>query len=179
MTIRSITLRKVGAALCVALVGCVLVAGAANLAGVYINTTVSLPLGIYRTVEAPIAPGAYVAFCPPETPVFKEAQRRGYLGGGFCPGGYLTMMKQVLAAKGDRVTVGPEGVRVNGQLALWTAQARADGGGRPLPRYVLDTTLDTGLMLMGEASAVSFDSRYFGPVDRARVRAVIKPVFTW
>jgi type IV secretory pathway protease TraF len=35
------------------------------------------------------------------------------------------------------------------------------------------------LMLMSDVSPVSFDARYFGPVDRAQVQAVIEPFFTW
>jgi conjugative transfer signal peptidase TraF len=158
----------------------VLLAAVAYQAGVVFNTTPSLPKGIYRTVEAPIELGAYVKFCPPKSPVFDEARRRGYLGPGFCPGGYEYMLKQVLAAKGDRVEVAAEGVHVNGQLVPMSEQLLADGGGRLMPRYAQHRILfDNELLLMSEVSRVSFDARYFGPLDRAQVRAVVKPVFTW
>lgn len=153
--------------------------GAGRAAGLYVNTTVSLPRGLYRAVDAPIKPGAYVAFCPPQSPLMAAAKARGYVAGGFCPGGYLTMLKQVLAAKGDAVVVTPAGVAVNGRLAPLTAQLPADPGGRPLPHYVMDRVLADELMVMGKRSAVSFDSRYFGPVALGQVHAVITPVFTW
>ena len=158
----------------------VLLVAVAYQSGVVINTTVSLPLGLYRSIDAPVERGAYVKFCPPPSAVFDEAQRRGYLGAGFCPGGYEPMLKRVLAAKGDQVDVAAEGVHVNGRLVPLSAQMRADGGGRPMPRYVQQRVLTASeLMLMSDVSGVSFDSRYFGPLDRAQVRAVIKPIFTW
>ena len=158
----------------------VLLVAVAYQSGVVINTTVSLPLGLYRSIDAPVERGAYVKFCPPPSAVFDEAQRRGYLGAGFCPGGYEPMLKRVLAAKGDQVDVAAEGVHVNGRLVPLSAQMRADGGGRPMPNYVQHRVL-TGseLLLMSDVSGVSFDSRYFGPLNRAQVRAVIKPIFTW
>ena len=158
----------------------VVLAALAYQAGLVINTTVSLPLGLYRTIDAPIEQGAYVKFCPPQSAVFEEAKRRGYLGAGFCPGGYEPMLKRVVAAEGDRVEVAVDGVHINGQLVPMSAQMLADGGGRKMPRYAQDRALAPAeLMLMSDVNRVSFDSRYFGPLDRAQVRAVIKPVITW
>ena len=37
--------------------------------------------------------------------VFGDAKERGYIGGGFCPGGYGYLMEKDLAAKADGVTV--------------------------------------------------------------------------
>src|SRR5450830_978227 len=74
-------------------------------AGARINTTRSIPLGLYWTSSNPVEKGAYVLFCPPQVGVFDEARRRGYIGAGFCPGNYSYMMKRVLAAKNDAVSV--------------------------------------------------------------------------
>ena len=78
---------------------------AACAAGARINTTKSIPVGLYWTSSAPVEKGAYVLFCPPQAGVFDDAKARGYIGAGFCPGGYGYMMKRVLAAKDDAVTV--------------------------------------------------------------------------
>jgi conjugative transfer signal peptidase TraF len=157
-----------------------LLAAVAYQSGLIINTTVSLPLGVYQTIDAPVERGAYVKFCPPQTAVFEEAARRGYIGAGFCPGGYVPLLKRVLATGGDHVTVTEEGVRINGQLMTLSAPLRADGGGQPMPRYEQDRTLaDAELIVMSDVSRVSFDSRYFGPIDRSQVQAVIRPVVTW
>ena len=45
-----------------------------------------------------------VSFCPPDTGVFREARRRGYLGSGQCEGGYEPLLKPIAAIEGDRVT---------------------------------------------------------------------------
>ncbi|MBD4272924.1 conjugative transfer signal peptidase TraF, partial [Xanthomonas citri pv. citri] len=79
-----------------------------------LNTSKSIPLGLYWTSSAPVTKGEYVIFCPPQRPVFDDARERGYIGSGFCPGNYGYMMKRVLAAKGDTVSVTPQGVTVNG-----------------------------------------------------------------
>ena len=173
--LRRVALGAVGA---VAMMG-VLVA-VAHQAGVVINTTTSLPLGLYRAIEAPVARGAYVKFCPPPSALFDEAARRGYLHAGFCPGGYGPLLKRVLAVPGDRVQVAGDGVRIDGRVVPLSAPMWADGGGRTLPRYVQDRVLNASeLMLMSDVSPVSFDARYFGPVDRAQVQTVIEPLFTW
>ena len=155
-------------------------AAVAHQTGIVINTTASLPLGLYRAIQAPVARGAYVKFCPPPSALFDEAARRGYLHAGFCPGGYGPLLKRVLAVAGDRVQVAGDGVRIDGRLIPLSAPMWADGGGRTLPRYAQDRILNASeLMLMSDVSLVSFDARYFGPVDRAQVQSVIEPFFTW
>ena len=173
--LRRVALGAVGAA---AMLG--VLAAVAHQAGVVINTTASLPLGLYRAIDAPVARGAYVKFCPPPSALFDEAARRGYLHAGFCPGGYGPLLKRVLAMPGDRVQVAGDGVRIDGWFVPLSAPMWADGSGRTLPRYVQDRVLNPSeLMLMSDVSPVSFDARYFGPVDRAQVQAVIEPLFTW
>ena len=64
-------------------------------AGLRVNTTKSIPVGLYRIVDEPVEKGAYVIFCPPKLDVFDEAKERGYIAAGFCPGDYGLMMKRV------------------------------------------------------------------------------------
>jgi len=150
-------------------------------AGARINTTRSIPVGLYWTSRTPIEKGAYVLFCPPENGVFDEARKRGYIGSGSCAGGYGYMMKKILAAKNDVVSVSDDGVRVNGVLLPQSGLVQADRAGRPLPQFNMDTyTLDDGeLLLMSDVSKTSFDGRYFGPIDRIQVKNVVRPVLTW
>ena len=74
---------------------------------------------------------SYVIFCPPKRDVFDVAKERGYIGAGFCPGGYGYMMKRVFAAKDDVVVVADDGVRVNGELLPFSAPLKSDKAGRP------------------------------------------------
>lgn len=153
----------------------------AFVAGARVNTTKSIPVGLYWTSNAPVELGAYVLFCPPQLGVFEEAKARGYIGAGFCPGGMGYMMKRVLAAKNDTVSVSDDGVRVNGELLPHSKPIDADKSGRLMPRYqTMDYTLgNVELLLMSDMSATSFDGRYFGPINRSQIKTVIRPVITW
>ena len=51
---------------------------------------------------------------PPVSPIFKLAMERGYLAAGPSPAGTCGLIKQVAALSGDRVTIGVQGVQVNG-----------------------------------------------------------------
>jgi len=149
--------------------------------GARINTTRSIPVGLYWTTTKPVELGAYVVVCPSQKAVFDEAVRRDYLGAGMCPGGYGYMMKRILAAKNDLVSVSSEGVRVNGDLLPLSVPLNADGAGRPMPRFrIQEHRLSADeLLLMSDVTAVSFDGRYYGLVDRSQVVSVIRPVITW
>ncbi|MFU8797090.1 MAG: conjugative transfer signal peptidase TraF [Gammaproteobacteria bacterium] len=150
-------------------------------AGLRINTTKSIPFGFYWITNTPIEKGAYVIFCPPKNSIFDEAKKRGYISVGFCQGNYGYMMKRVAAVKGDIVSISSEGVCVNGKLLPVSKPFIADAAGRPMFRHAPSVfTLGTSeLLLMSDVSAVSFDSRYFGPINRSQIIGVIRPVWTW
>ena len=153
----------------------------AHQSGLRLNTTRSIPLGLYLMSNDPIENGAYVLWCPPERPEFDLAKERGYIGAGFCPGGYGSMMKKVLASDHDVVSVTDEGVLINGMLIPASQPFEADSLGRPLPRFrVTDQVLAASeLLLMSDTNSRSFDARYFGHVPRAHIQSVIYPVLTW
>ena len=49
-----------------------------------------------------------------------------------------------------------------------------------MPHYETDCTLkDNQVLLMSDYNPLSFDGRYFGPINRAQIRSVIRPVLTW
>jgi conjugative transfer signal peptidase TraF len=149
--------------------------------GARVNTTKSIPLGLYWTSSAPAEKGAYVMFCPPNASLFDEAKERGYIAAGLCTGHYGYMMKRIVAAEDDVVSVNPEGVRVNGQLLALSAPLKTDKAGRAMPRYQSNAfTLGASeVLLMSDASGSSFDGRYFGAVNRSQITSVIRPVLTW
>ena len=149
--------------------------------GARINTTRSIPVGLYWTSSQPVEKGAYVLFCPPQVAVLAQARQRGYIGAGFCLGNYGYMMKRVVAVQNDVVAVTADGVLVNGELLPQSRPLKADQAGRLLASYPAGRfTLGTSeVLLMSSESRTSFDGRYFGPVPRAQIRAVILPVLTW
>jgi conjugative transfer signal peptidase TraF len=152
-----------------------------NLAGVRINSTKSIPLGLYWIVDQPVEKGVYVLFCPPQIGVFEEARQRGYIGAGFCPGGYGYLMKRVLAANEDVIQVAQDGVWVNGERLPFSAPRVVDSANRVMPRYqASEYTLGaTEVFLGSDVSDTSFDGRYYGPIQRSQIQAVIRPVLTW
>ncbi len=151
------------------------------LAGLKINTTKSIPVGIYRLTDVPVGKGEYVIFCPPQTALFDEARERGYIGAGFCPGNYGYMMKRVLATENDRIVSTDEGLRINGSLLPLSKPLETDQTGRMMPRYSFNHYKlgKTELLLMSDVSPTSFDGRYFGPLEIGQVRGVIKPLVTF
>ena len=155
--------------------------GLAHQSGLRLNTTRSIPLGLYRMSDDPIVKGASVLWCPPERSEFDLAKERGYIGAGFCPGGYGNMMKKVLATHHDVVSVTDEGVTINGTLIPASQPVEEDSMGRPLPRFrVTDHMLAASeLWLMSDTNSRSFDARYFGPVHRDHIQSLIYPVWTW
>lgn len=175
-------LRGIGMALFAAMAGtlCLLVAGHA--AGLRFNVTRSLPLGVYRTVDRPVARHAYVRFCPPRDGAFAVAMERGYLhSGDTCGSGYLPMLKRVAAMPGEQVRAQDDGVWVEGRRLPLSARLAADLAGRPLPRPVpawLRLT-PSQLWVMSDTNPRSFDSRYFGAIERSWVIEVVEPVMTW
>jgi conjugative transfer signal peptidase TraF len=156
-------------------------AGAAGLAGLRVNTTHSVPPGLYWLSGRHFEVGDIVLVCPPQWPLFAEAFRRGYFGVGFCPGGYEYLFKKVLAAKNDMVSIEADGVSVNGSRVPNSAQVSADPGRRPLPAYRAESLRlsENDVLLIANHSPQSFDARYFGPVDQSHIRGVVTPLITW
>ena len=168
-------------AFAIAAVAVLTIFGVAGAAGFRVNTSHSFPLGLYRIAGEPVAKGRLVIFCPPEGAVFEEALRRGYLGAGLCPGGYGYLIKKILAAQGDRVSIAAQGVTVNGEAVLNSTQVSSDPSGRPMPAYRADdlTLADRQVLLLSDFSPRSFDGRYFGAIDIRQIRGVLTPIFTW
>lgn len=152
-----------------------------RLSGIYINTTPSFPLGLYRIVNQPVTLGAYVSFCPPQSEVFDRAVARHYINAGDCPGGYGKLLKRVFAQAGDSVSIDQSGIQVNGQLLPNSAQLIVDADGHALPQYrFAKQRLDAfEYLLLSDINPQSFDARYFGLIKRAQIKHVVEPFLTW
>ena len=145
--------------------------------GLRLNVSPSVPRGVYRTVTTPAARDTLVAVCLPAD----LARERGYLGSGDCPGGVQAAIKRVVAVPGDVVEVEPSRVRVNGRSVPDSATAGHDSRGRvlahmPWGRHVV---VAGEVWLLGTHDPRSWDSRYFGALNAAQVRATLQPVLTF
>ena len=149
-------------------------------AGFYVNTTKSIPLGLYQATSKPPTKGDYVLVCPPQKPTFETAKERGYIGAGFCPGGYGYLMKRISGVGGDQVNITESGLMVNGELLPHSKLHHTDKAGQPLPNSAQSYVLKQfEILLMSDVSSTSFDGRYFGPINRNQIKTGLRPVITW
>jgi conjugative transfer signal peptidase TraF len=148
-----------------------------SVAGLRINASPSLPVGLYITTMD--ARANLVEFCPAE-PFASLSIARGYRESGVCSDGAAPLLKPVVAAAGDTVELSERGISVNGALLPNTAPLAKDTKGRPLQawpfgRYVVATGT---VWVASSYHPRSFDSRYFGPVSTTAIRHRVKPFLT-
>ncbi len=150
-------------------------------AGLRINTSPSIPLGIYRITSEPIKVGNYVLLCPENKEPFITAQKRGYIGAGYCSGGLGYMFKRVAALPNDIITTTENGMQINGKLYPDSKPFHHDALNRALPIWhATQTRLKAGeVVLMTKNDQNSFDARYFGPIPQQQIISVVQPVLTW
>jgi conjugative transfer signal peptidase TraF len=158
------------------------VTAAAGATGYRINTTPSVPVGVWRIGPVgDLTRGAVVVICPPDSGTFRLARSRGYLPRGGCPGSYQPLFKPVAALPGDSVTVTAAGLAINGAPIADSRALSRDGAGRAMPaiaagRYPVASGT---LWLVSPGRSSSFDSRYFGPLSTARLQGIARPVWVW
>jgi conjugative transfer signal peptidase TraF len=141
--------------------------------GVRINTSPSLPMGLYVTTVDGSA--KLVEFCLAE-PFATLSIVRGYRHRGTCSDGGAPLLKPIIAKPGDVVDVSSLGLSVNGTPLPNTAPLTTDTKGRrleawPSGRYVVAPGT---VWVASSYHRRSFDSRYFGPVPTAAIRHRLK-----
>ena len=89
--------------------------------------------------------------------------------------GYEPVIKRVVARSGDRVRITDAGVMVNDRLVPGTARQKSNPLVGMIPHVGLfDRMLGPPeAVLVGDNRKNSFDSRYFGPVERVLGRATL------
>ncbi len=143
----------------------------------FYNMSMSLPRGLYfaRKVDA-VCIGDLIRVCAPP-PAASEALARSYLLPGPCAGGTAPVGKMVAALAHDTVYVDDRGVRVRGRLLEGTAPQPRDSRGRRVraaaPRLVLK---EAECFVVSTYDAMSYDSRYFGPVACPAPQLVLTPL---
>ena len=165
-----------------AVAGAFAIVAGCHSAGLWINTTDSMPMGLWRqTAIQPPRAGDVVLLCLPANPATELGRARGYIAPGPCPTGQEVLLKPIAAGAGDVVTVSPAAVTVNGHAIANSAQLPEDSRGRPLPAYPAGTyRVPAGeIWLVSPHNRRSFDSRYFGPVPASLVRSTVRPVWVF
>ena len=170
-------LRKVRRAALVAVVVAIAAFQLCGFFGLRINTSPSLPMGLY--IITADADANLVEFCPAE-PFATLSIVRGYRDPGTCRDGAAPLLKPVVAKAGDVVELSARGISVNGALLPNTAPLSKDTKGRPLEawpfgRYVVAPGT---VWVASSYHPRSFDSRYFGPVSTAAIRHRLKAFLT-
>jgi len=163
--------------LSIASLGVGLLAATAAIGGVRINTSYSLPLGIY--VRTHDRDARLIEFCPVE-PFASESSERGYrTHGTACADGAVPLLKPIVAVAGDRVVLSAEGMRVNGRLLPKTAPLFRDAAGRSLHPWPFGTyVVEQGVVWVASTyNRGSYDSRYMGPISISQIRARLRPVW--
>ena len=174
---QSARLRKIRRAILVAIGVAIAVFQLSGVFGLRINTSPSLPMGLY--IITADAGADLVEFCPLE-PFATLSIVRGYRDPGACSDGAAPLLKPVIASAGDVVEVSARGISVNGALLPNTAPLTRDTKGRhleawPSGRYVVNPGT---IWVASSYHPRSFDSRYFGPLSTAAIRHRLKAFLT-
>lgn len=149
----------------------------AQAAGLRLNLSTSIPPGVYLVTHDPIARGTIVLACLPPS-VSALARARGFVPHGSCADGQAPIGKTVAAVAGDSVTVGPDGVTINGRPLPNSRPLSRDSHGAPLTHVAFGTyVVKPGrVWLMSSYSPRSFDSRYFGDLSDSLILSGARPL---
>jgi conjugative transfer signal peptidase TraF len=171
---RFAVLRRIGSVVVAVSVGTFQLCG---LLGVRINTSPSLPVGLYLVTTEGNA--NLVEFCPME-PIAALSLVRGYRSPGVCEDGGAPLLKPIIAKRGDLVDLPAYGIRVNGILLANTVPLGKDTKGRPLKSWPFGRfEVAPGTVWVASSyDSRSFDSRYFGPVSILAIRNRVKVLLT-
>jgi conjugative transfer signal peptidase TraF len=133
------------------------------------NPSASAPIGLYLiTPGTPLEIGDMVAARAPDG-ARQLAAMRGYLPSG------VPLMKRVAATQGSQVCASRARILVDGRVAA--RREKRDSNGRLMPWWQGCRRLRPGEVLLLNRVKASFDSRYFGPIERSAI--VGKAVLIW
>jgi conjugative transfer signal peptidase TraF len=139
----------------------------------FIPLTPSEPLVLYKRDRTP---NRYVLFCLPIDKQ-KDAKDRG-IARGSCPGGIQPFMKEYRVIH-NGVQLSPAGAYVDGVLLRNTAPKHYDHQGRPLTPFPFGyyKAEDNTIWTFSTYNEDSYDSRYFGPIQRTQIIGYAHPLF--
>lgn len=159
---------------------CVLAAGAAPIGALLLataggarplllwNRTASEAEGLYVRGAGSVSVGALIAFPTPSAAFPYADDRMSYLR-------RVPILKHVAAVSGDLVCTTNSKLEINGRVRA--PILRHDRRGAVLPRWEGCRRLgDSEVFVFSDRIPNSFDSRYFGLVNRAEIVGVFRPL---
>ncbi|WP_051669924.1 conjugative transfer signal peptidase TraF [Bryobacter aggregatus] len=149
----------------------------ASITGIRVNTSYSLPLGLY--VRTNDLTASLIEFCPAEPYATESALRNYRTHSVICNDGAAPLLKPIIAQRGDVVTVTSRGIEVNGQVIANTRPVPFDASGRPLQAWPKGEYLvgEGTLWVASTYNAGSYDSRYMGPIRITQIRGRLRPLW--
>jgi conjugative transfer signal peptidase TraF len=150
--------------------------------GIKINTTTSMPRGLYMETTAPAGTalhrGDVVVACVEWQP---KAQIEPYISAGVCQDTKLEpVLKPVAAIPGDVIDFIPQGIVVNGILLPHSARLNSDSTGAILPNPLRadeqSVVVPHGYVWLIAPNDKSLDSRYLGPFRTSAIISVATPL---
>jgi conjugative transfer signal peptidase TraF len=140
---------------------------------VVINTSPSVAPGLYMRSAIEPAVGQIVDFRIPQRAKHYVQDRTGQN----CADWYI--LKPIAAGPGDRVDTTGSWLIINGH-AIAPMPPNTDSVGRPLPIWREKRRLGSDeYFVFSDRIPNSFDSRCYGPISRAQIETVRRPLITW
>jgi conjugative transfer signal peptidase TraF len=154
--------------------GCLVLISAWGLAAssdnaLLLNTTPSEPEGLYWRINVSAARGQLIAFLAPATAFPYADARLSVLH-------QTPILKMVGAGPGEPVCSDGRTLALNGRRY---AVQNHDSAGGILPHWIGCRSMASDeYFVFSDRVPNSFDSRYFGPISRAAIIGVYRPLFT-
>ena len=150
-----------------------------GLAGLRVNFSPSVPVGLYLYVPGPVARNNLVQACLPDAIARYAVRNAIVFTGGACSNGTEPIVKMLAGEPGDVITVDRD-VRVNNRTwpssRIRTRDARGRAVDMRLPPGTF-TIAPNHMLLLGLHSQ-SWDGRYFGALPSSAVTGRWLPLLT-
>ena len=163
--------RERNAAICILILGAA-IAALFSSGRLILNTTASVPIGLWWRVDGPLNLGDVVrvpieAFKATDWVPEEKKKKNAW-------GNHKAFLKRVAGLPGDLIEVGDYGLlRINGHIIPNSAPLSADRAGRPLKAYPLPVRLESDELWLLSDSPRGFDSRYLGPVKYEKCNKLV------
>jgi len=133
----------------------------------YVNVSPSLPIGFYKIKEtSSLEKGAIIAFFPPEKVHFLQVRNWLSLD--------IPILKPVVALDGDHCCIQNKELKINGKKYCEIAKIDTEGLDLPQIDFCRDLTKNE-IWVGSNRIKNSFDSRYFGVIQKTKILAMVTP----